>query len=235
MSSRLKKRNPFLLIAPALLLTTTVATLPGCAGSVIFGHVVGEQPAPAASEQPAPAVSEQPTPAASEQPTPAVSNQPTQAPPKSNLGDLKFGAPTVISTPDANASINADPRFNRDALATAIATELGARRLTVESGGAAADRSIEVTIEQFSNQLATNAVILGHELSNAALTGTVKVCDRDGRELRRFEVEARYRLATSADHPAAESLAPLFRRFAQRTVDELTGVPIKTETPEMPR
>lgn len=222
-----------------LLMATVTPMLGGCAGSVIFGHVIGQdhpnQPVQPAAQESAPSVAAPGTAStASASPavaTPAAVQQ--QTPPRAPESRLKVAALTFTS--DATDKINADSRFNRDALLTSINTQLRSHDLIDDSGGNQAQRSIEFTIDDFAVRAASNAVVFGYVFNNATLVGQARVHDAAGHEVEHFEIRAETRVTTRTDGDPAQALNSLYRRFADITVGKLTGVPFKAPETEMPR
>jgi hypothetical protein len=144
----------------------------------------------------------------------------------------QFKTATISFSPHGEEEVNADPRFDREVLTAAITSELRARQLLVDN---AAAPTIEIVIDQFAVQPASNAVLLGYVLSNSTLQGSVAVHDVAGQELRRFDVKAEAPLAASAGGKQAQPLAPLYQRFADLTASTLVGAPARTASPELPR
>jgi len=212
--------------------------LSGCAGSVIFGHTIGREDststvqasaperAPPQPATPATAPPGNTAPAAPATPTPASS--PAPAPVKSVAVasvDAKLSAVTVTFTSAAREKVDAEPGFNQDALIAAIRTDLQRHQLLDDGADTHSGRTLEIVIEDFAARPASNAVVLGYTFSNATLSGKVGVRDADGRAPRTFNVKADRRLSARTDGGQAPALDPLYERFADVTVSELTGVP----------
>jgi hypothetical protein len=228
----------------ALFLLPVAIALSGCAGWVVFGHTIEDKPAtpvqqPAISPQ-QPVISPQPSGVASPQQA-AVNAQPAE-----QIGHTLKGV-TVTFTPEARQKINADRRFKEDALVAAVENELRARHLLDPGATGAghtiadranADRAIEIVIDDFATRPATNAVVFGYLLGEGTLTGTIDVRGASGEQLQAFRIEADSRLATSADGTDEQPLRPLYRKFANLTVSNLSGAPRKSDdstNTEVPR
>jgi hypothetical protein len=200
--------------------------LSGCAGWVIFGHTIGQGDSTPQQQSAPQALAPTAAPAA------AQLRSATSAP------DPKLRAVTLAFTSEAKEKINADPRFNGDALLAAIHADLQSHALLDDNGDAHSDRSVEIVIDDFATRPTSNAIVFGYVLSNATLSGNIEVRDATGRELRTFNIKADSRLAAPADGEQGQPLGPLYRRFADLAVSELTGVPIKApdnSNTEVPR
>jgi hypothetical protein len=162
---------------------------------------------------------------------------PTSTVQAASAPDAKLRAVALAFTSKAGEKIDADPRFNRDALLAAIQGELRTHDLIDDNGNTHADGIVEITIDDYAIRPTSNAVVLGYVLSNAALTGDVEVRDAAGQELQTFKIKANSRLATPANDGQAQPLASLYREFADLMVSELMGVHIKADNSntEMPR
>jgi hypothetical protein len=203
-----------------------IPMLSGCAGSVIFGHTIGQDHSTSTVQAPP-----------QEQSSPAPVSAPAPIQPKAamHVADAKLRTPTISFTPDAKEKIDADPRFNREALLATINGELRSHDLIDEGGDAPADHTIDIVIDDFVTRPATNAVLLGYVFSNATLAGNIEVRDAAGRRLSLYEIKADSRLAAPANGEQAQPLHSLYRRFADLTVSKLTGVPIAAPETQMPR
>jgi hypothetical protein len=191
------------------------------------------EPAPQPSQ---PAIPQAAEPAAAQQRAEPLTQSAKAAPTSSverspaathDIGDA--GHPTAVDvrlilTARAKEAAAADSNFHEDELLKALNAELRARRLLGETNHAA-DRTLEISIEEFSNRPTSNAVLFGYNMSAGTLAGTATMRDMQGKELRRFQVQARSRLVVAADAEAGSGLEPLYRRFARLTADNLTGAP----------
>jgi hypothetical protein len=228
-----------------LLVAFSIVTITsGCAGSVIFGHTIGQ---PKTHDQP-PAVTAAPAPTPAQ---PAQTNAPSdqgrsvQAPPPVQVAVAeptagpavrpgKFKAASVAWAPAADAKVTADPRFNRDQLLAAVTDALRAHQLLDDGGKVDTDRTLAIVIDDFATRAGSNAVVLGYSFTRATLAGHVEVRGASGGDSERFAVMAESRLAAAADADQSGTLKPLYRRFADIIVSRLTGVPLKATT-ELPR
>jgi hypothetical protein len=192
------------------LMQAMVAIIPmlsGCAGSVVIFGHTIRQSHPAEAVQPA------------------------------SAADQKFRAVTVTFTSDAQAKIDADPRFSGDALFAAVHDELQTHDLIDDNANSAAGRTVEITIDDYATRPTSNAIVFGYVISDGVLSGNVEVRDGVGHELQNFRIKANARLAAPLDDGKAQPLRSLYGRFADLTLSELTGVPIKSDdsNTQMPR
>lgn len=196
----------FALWAPLL------AMLAGCAGSVIFGHTIGERPNAAAP------------PATTSRPALAATTGPAVEPTVST----SVSSVDIVVAPGAQQKIAAEPDFAQSKLLAAVERELRGRRL-LDAGGSGAQRILTISIDDFARRPSTNAVILGYSLGNGELAADLRVSGSDRREIRAFRIQAGSRLATRAGVGNEDPLGPLFHRFAVLTADALAGVPSKAD------
>jgi hypothetical protein len=229
----------------ALFLVLVTMMLSGCAGWVVFGHTIGEgHPTPAGQSAPqvpvapqAPVVPRTPVaPQTGAAPQTTVASRVSAALPAGS----KLTAVRVSFTPEVKKKVNADPRFKDGALLTAIERELRSRKLLNDNdpADATADRTVEVVIDDFATGASSNAVVFGYVLGTGTLAGIIDVRDAAGQELQTFRIKTDSRLATPADDEQAQPLQALYHKFADLTVDNLTGVPQKpdqTSNNEVPR
>jgi hypothetical protein len=193
-----------------------LAMLSGCAGSVIFGHTIGERPTPA------PPVA-QPAPLA---PPAALTTQAAAVAVAARVRSVSSVA--IAVTAAAQPAIAAEARFTRESLLSAVEQELRARGL-LDPGAAGGARTLSISIEEFSVRASTNAVILGYSLEAGTLSASLAVRGADQREDRDFRVQAGSRLASRADAGDKDPLRPLFHRFAVLAADALSGVQSKAD------
>jgi hypothetical protein len=219
-----------------LFMVPIIPILSGCAGSVIFGHTIGQNHPASTVQVPAP---EQvsPAPASTSAPAPGPAPAPALSQPKAatHVADAKLRSATITFTADAKEKIDADPRFNGEALLATIIADLRSHGLIDDSGDAPADHTIDIVIDNFVTRPASNAVLFGYVLSNATLSGNIKVRDAAGRELALYQIKADSHLTAPANGEQAQPLHSLYRRFADLTVSTLTGVPIESPDSQMPR
>jgi hypothetical protein len=223
-----------------LVALSIVAITSGCAGSVIFGHTIGQ---PSARNQP-PAVTPTPPPVQAPAPVPAPVPSPqvqaaAAAPPAapataSAAVRIKFKTATVAWAPATDAKVTADSRFNRDQLLAAVMEDLRSHQLLDEAGQTDNGRTLAIVVDDFATRAGSNAIVLGYSFTRATLAGHVEVKNRSGDESERFAVMAETRLTSSAEGEQSGTLKPLYRRFADIIVSRLTGVPLATTT-ELPR
>jgi hypothetical protein len=194
-----------------LLLVPVVMTLSGCAGWVVFGHTIeGERPksavAPPASTTDHPYAG-QPT------PTPA----PVAVPPTRMLKSV-----TVSFTPAAREKIAAEPQFKEDRLLAVIESELRAHKLFDDSDSRATG-TLEVSIDDFATRPLSNAVVFGYVLGNGTLAGHIELHNADGNGPRHSRINAESRVEKPVSTEPSNAFGPLYRKFADLTVDSLNS------------
>jgi hypothetical protein len=207
-------------------------TLSGCAGWVVFGHTIGSQqpvgaaPTPPASTAPAPRTAPHSAPPlAAAQPCPATdhpcASQPASWPqPAATPGALVLKAVTVTFTPAARDRIAAEPRFTQDGLLAAIEADLRAHKLLDDSDPRASG-TLKISIDGFATRPLSNAVVFGYLLGNGTLTGNIEVHATEGKDLPDARIKAESRVDKPVSDGQANPYGPLYRRFADLTVDTL--------------
>jgi hypothetical protein len=191
------------------LLVPVAIALSGCVHWVVFGHSFDKE---SAAQQ-----------ASAELPPAKPPVQPARAVSRSMLQGV-----SLTLTLAAREKADPDQRISRDALVAALKGELRARKLLAE-GGLKAERSMTVVINDFTTRPSSNAVIFGYVISEGFLTGDVHVSATSGEPLQAFRIKAQSRLVTPAaaqDNPPLDSL---YARFANLTVDGLSGAPRRPE------
>ncbi|HEY4210200.1 MAG TPA: hypothetical protein VGM84_01855 [Steroidobacteraceae bacterium] len=210
---------------PLLLIPIAVA-LSGCAQFIIFGHPVGGPHPTVAAESAASAVGS----------SDATESPATAAPAKSNSAasiPAASAAPTTVTsviinfTPAALDAASAAFKLQWRPLRTAIEGELRARKLLGAGNTTVPGRTIEISIDGFTARTASNVVMFGQLFEAGTLTGDVTVRDRSGAALQTYRIKANSHLNRPATGATVETLTPLYRKFADLTVDDLDGAPRK--------
>jgi hypothetical protein len=205
-----------------LILTFTILmTLTGCAGWVVFGHTIeADQPAPAAHPAVAPpsaaTQSSTTTPASPAQPAGSTPSPPSTPVPAAHL----FRAVTVTFTPAASEKIAAEPQFKQDSLLATIEDQLRAHGL-LDSSDPHASGTLEISIDDFATRPASNAVVFGYILGNGTLAGRIEIHTADGKALQDSRIKAESRVDKPVGPDQANPFGPLYRKFADLTVDTL--------------
>jgi hypothetical protein len=139
-----------------------------------------------------------------------------------------FSAVSVTFSAQVQQLAASDARLNTDDIATALENELSAHHLYAP---AAADvqRTLAISVENFSNTLASNASLLGYSFRNVELTGDVLVKGDPALADMPFDIHARARVTTRDAGAGGGSLAGLYTRFAVLTVAALRGVEAPAE------
>jgi hypothetical protein len=197
-----------------------VVALSACTGEVGLAH---GDPGHEAVPAPPPATATAPDAPAATATTAASAAVSGNAPAKVQTGAIS--AVTVTFSDHAQELAAADPRLNPDAIAIAIEHELQSHQMYAPAA-ANVHRSLAITVENFSNSLASNTKILGFTFRNAMLDGLVQVQDACGAtQLPAFDVTARVRTSTRAADAEEDSLDPLYKSFAAQLVEGLRSAP----------
>ena len=150
-----------------------------------------------------------------------VDRDTTAAPAASEFGPVS--AVTVTLSEQAQQLAATDPRLSADAVALAVEQELQMHQLYAPAV-AGVHRSLAITVENFTNTLASNTKLLGYTYRNAMLNATVQVQGAAAAGLPPFDVHARVRITSRGSDATGGSLAQLYARFAEVTVAALRGV-----------
>ncbi len=134
-----------------------------------------------------------------------------------------MSAVTVTFSEQAQQLAATDPRLTPDAVALAVEQELQLHQLYAPAV-ASVHRSLAITVENFTNTLASNTKLLGYTYRNAMLNATVQVQGAAAAGLPPFDVHARVRITSRGSDATGGSLAQLYARFAVVTVAALRGV-----------
>jgi hypothetical protein len=130
-------------------------------------------------------------------------------------------AVTVTFGEQAQQLAATDTRLTPDAVAVAVEHELQRHHLYAPASPSV-HRSLAITVENFTNELATNTRILGFTYRNVMLNGMVQVQGAAAQPP--FDVHARVRITSHTTTAEGPSLAQLYTRFAVVTVAALRGV-----------
>jgi hypothetical protein len=115
-----------------------------------------------------------------------------------------------------------DPRLTPDEVAVAVERELQAHHL-YEPASADVRRSLAITVQDFTDSLASNTSVLGFSFRNAVLVATIQVQETTVPAQPPFEVRARARITTRDAGANGGSLSDLYTQFAVLTVADLAG------------
>jgi len=157
--------------------------------------------------------------------TPVAAQAAPSAPPASITA---ISAVVVTFTDHARQLAAADPRLTPDEIGLAVETELQAQGLFAPAAPGV-HRTLAISVEDFTDALASNATVLGYTFRNLVLIGAVQVQGESAGGRGPFTVHARARVG-HREAGGSGSLAGLYRRFAALTVADLRGV----EAPEEP-
>jgi len=196
----------------------TAALLSGCGQVAVFGHVVGERPAPAASS---PVTN---TAAASEAPAKVAGAEGSKQP-SAAVHALK--SVTIKVASKADEGVASDAKFTPEALLDAVRTELRARGLLDEQKPDASGAA-EIQVSEVTLRPASNAILFGYKTMSATLIGDVQLNGADKSTPPSFHVLAQTRVTISVqankDGRGKDPLGPVYRRFAVLVADRLAGV-----------
>jgi hypothetical protein len=145
----------------------------------------------------------------------------TAAPQTGEVGPVS--AVTVAFSDQAQQLAATDPRLNPDALAIAVEHELQLHQLYAPAAPNV-HRSLAITVQNFTNSLASNTKVLGYTFHNVMLNATVQIQGAAAAGQPPFDLHARVRISSRDPDAEGGSLAPLFARFAVVTVAALRGV-----------
>jgi hypothetical protein len=139
-------------------------------------------------------------------------------------------AVTVTFSDRAQQAAATDPRLTPDEVAVAIERELQAHHL-YEPASAQVRRSLAVTVQDFTNSLASNTSLLGFSFRNVALVATIQVQGTAPPAPPPFEVRARARLTTRDVGATGGSLSDLYMQLAMLAVADLRGLAPPEQSP----
>jgi hypothetical protein len=128
----------------------------------------------------------------------------------------------VTFTPAAREKVAAEPQFKEDRLLATIEDELRAHKLFDDSDSRATG-TLEVSIDDFATRPLSNAVVFGYVLGNGTLTGRIEVRNTEGGEPRDSRINAESRVEKPVGAEQSNAFAPLYRKFADLTVDSLNS------------
>jgi hypothetical protein len=129
-------------------------------------------------------------------------------------------AVTVTFTPAARDRIATEPQFKQDSLLAAIEADLRAHKL-LDDADPRARGTLNISIDGFATRPLSNAVVFGYLLGNGTLTGNIEVRATDSKELPAARINAESRVDKPVSDGQANPYGPLYRRFADLTVDSL--------------
>ena len=184
----------------------------GCGQVAVFGRTIGEKPASQASA------------AATAAPESAA---PSAKMPASKLRtDMVEPIPTIKSVtltlaPQVAAQVADDARFNREALLTAVRSELQLRKLLNEADSRGS--AVDITIDAYGMRPTSNAIVFGNIVSAGTLSGRMQLRDAQGNELPIRNIESAAQVSIPATGQSANPLARLYREFAVVTANSIDG------------
>ncbi len=162
--------------------------------------------------------------------SPASASAGQAAPVRGAMGAVS--AVTVTFSDRAQELAAADPRLSPDEVAIAVEHELQAHQLYAPAA-ANVQRTLAITVQDFTSSLASNATLLGFSFHNVMLAATVQVQGAAAAGWPPFDVHARTRISTRDVGADGGSLSDLYKQFAVQTVADLRGV--ETPSQSVPR
>ncbi len=112
-------------------------------------------------------------------------------------------------------------------LRVAIEDELRSRKLLGDEAGSAMGRTISISIDGFTARTTSNVILFGQVFEAGTLTGDVTVRDGGGVALQTYHIKANSHINRPAAGATTDTLTPLYRKFADLAVDNLSGAPRK--------
>jgi hypothetical protein len=182
----------------------------GCGQVVVFGHTIGEK---TASE-----VNTNSTAASQDATAPSG-----HAPKDKTLSIPLIRSVTLVLTPQVAGQVTNDSRFDRDALLTAISSELKSRKLLDETNSHAS--TAEVSIEEYAMRPTSNVILFGNIISAGTLNGSIQLRDELGRDFPLRHIEADSQVSIPASGQTINPLGRLYRQFAIVTANVLDSTP----------
>jgi hypothetical protein len=209
---------------PLIVLSLSLGMLSGCGQVTVFGHVVRQPDAPQAASRVPPAGSDSAaqapgvTTSATERASPAV---------PSPTAPHIVKAVSVSLTPQTAATLRSrtgSATGYAGALRQEISAALRSRGL-LDEHDPRATATADVTVEQLTSQLTTNAVLFGHESLSGTLAAQLRLPGSAGRPQPAFRIVSAYRWSVAAGGSDEDQLRPLFHHFAVQLAEHLAGNP----------
>ena len=110
----------------------------------------------------------------------------------------------------------------------AIESELRSRRLLsspTETGSPG--RTVAISVDAFTARTTSNVIMFGQVFEAGTLTGDVIVRDGSGIAVQTYRIKANSHINRPAAGATTNTLTPLYKKFADLTVDNLSGAPPK--------
>jgi Domain of unknown function (DUF4410) len=136
--------------------------------------------------------------------------------------DVVASKVTLSFTPEAQKELSDNLKFNQNTLLDTIKRALQARKLLDESNPKAT-QSIEILLTDIRVRSSFNAFMFGFMAGADRVKGDVTLRDVSGTELDHFSVYADYALGGLAGAQDEARMGWLYEKFAQLTVQNLTG------------
>lgn len=133
---------------------------------------------------------------------------------------------SLTMTPEAQAKLADNLKFNQDTLLSTVRRALEAKSLIAKNASQDAP-AIEILVKDIRVRSNFSAVMFGFMAGSDSVTGDVIVKAPDGREVNRFEVSASYALGGLAGGQDDARMGWLYEKFAELTLAELSGATSK--------
>lgn len=125
-------------------------------------------------------------------------------------------------TPEAQKELSDNLKFNQNTLLDTVKRALATRKL-LDEGNPKATQSIDILLTDIRVRSTFNAFMFGFMAGADRVKGDVTLRDVNGTELNHFSVYADYALGGLAGAQDEARMSWLYEKFAQLTVDSLSG------------
>jgi len=129
---------------------------------------------------------------------------------------------SISLSPQAQKQLGDNLKFNQDQLLATVKRAMEANNLLAKDGGTSTLR-VEILVKDIRVRSNFTAVMFGIMAGTDSLLGDVIVKDASGRELHRFSVSTSYGLGGLAGGQDDVRMNWMYEKFAEHTVNELTG------------
>ena len=128
----------------------------------------------------------------------------------------------VTLSDNARKAIGENLKFDQNKLQEVLNRAFDAKGLLAKDNASAA-KHVEVQVNDVRVRGTFSAIMFGFMAGNDHLNGTITVSDSNNRPVRHFDVSAAYALGGLAGGQDDARLGWLYEKFAEETVNELSG------------
>ncbi len=186
------------------LLIPIAASLSGCVHFIAFGHEIDAPAAPATASTAVTAAA-----------------QPASSPAPANVSTVMVNF-SATAKDEASASF----KLQEASLREAIESELRSRRLLSSPAETRSPgRTVAISVDAFTARTTSNVIMFGQVFEAGTLTGDVTVRDGSGVAVQTYRIKANSHINRPAAGATTDTLTPLYKKFADLTVDNLSGAP----------